>query len=35
MKSTVRNAVLAMGVLIATSARAELRHVEMRTLGMD
>jgi hypothetical protein len=26
---------LMLGLLVATSARAELRHVEMKTLGMD
>jgi len=33
----IRNIVLtvAMTMLAATSARAELRHVELKTLGMD
>jgi hypothetical protein len=26
---------LALGLLVASTARAELRHVEMKTLGMD
>jgi hypothetical protein len=33
MKGTVLACVVAM--LVATSARAELRHVEIKTLGMD
>jgi hypothetical protein len=33
MKGTVLAFVMAM--LVATSARAELRHVEIKTLGMD
>ena len=28
-------AALALGWLVATSAQAELRHVELKTLGMD
>ena len=33
----VRNITLAIAItlLVATSARAELRHVELKTLGMD
>ena len=33
----IRNIALAvaMTLLVATSARAELRHVELKTLGMD
>jgi len=33
----IRNITLtvAMTLLVATSARAELRHVELKTLGMD
>lgn len=33
----VRNITIAvaMALLVATSARAELRHVELKTLGMD
>ena len=33
MKGTVL--VFVMAMLVATSARAELRHVEIKTLGMD
>ncbi len=28
-------ATIALGMLLSTSARAELRHVELKTLGMD
>lgn len=32
---TIATSALAVVLLLATSARAELRHVEIRTLGMD
>jgi len=35
MKTTNISLVVAMTLLVATSARAELRHVELKTLGMD
>ena len=35
MKFTQVGAIVAATLLIATSARAELRHVELKTLGMD
>jgi hypothetical protein len=35
MKGGQIGTVLVLGLLMATSARAELRHVEMKTLGMD
>jgi hypothetical protein len=34
-KHTVTGAVIALMLAFATSARAELRHVELKTLGMD
>jgi hypothetical protein len=35
MKLVTIAAIVAAGVLAANSAQAELRHVEMKTLGMD
>ena len=35
MKRTRIAAIVAATLLTATSARAELRHVELKTLGMD
>jgi len=35
MKLTTITVTVAMTLLVATSARAELRHVELKTLGMD
>ena len=35
MKSMVTTVLCAVGLLIASTARAELLHVEMKTLGMD
>jgi hypothetical protein len=35
MKSVVTTLVCGLGLLVASSARAELLHVEMKTLGMD
>ena len=35
MKPKTIASVLAIMLLLATSARAELRHVEIKTLGMD
>jgi hypothetical protein len=35
MKLTQIGTVVVLGLLVATSARAELRHVELKTLGMD
>jgi hypothetical protein len=35
MKLTKIAAAVATTLLVATSARAELRHVELKTLGMD
>ena len=32
---TIATSTLAVVLLLATSARAELRHVEIKTLGMD
>jgi hypothetical protein len=32
---TIGTFALAFALLLATSARAELRHVELKTLGMD
>ena len=32
---TIAASTIALTVLIASSARAELRHVELKTLGMD
>jgi hypothetical protein len=35
MTITQLGGALALGLLVAASAQAELRHVEMKTLGMD
>ena len=35
MKFGLIAAIVAAGTLVAASAQAELRHVEMKTLGMD
>jgi hypothetical protein len=35
MKGTNITLAVAMTLLVVTSARAELRHVELKTLGMD
>ena len=35
MKITQIATALVLGLLVAGTARAELRHVEMKTLGMD
>jgi hypothetical protein len=35
MKTTHVTAIATLALLIASSARAELLHVEMKTLGMD
>lgn len=35
MRITTIAALVASGLLVANAARAELRHVELRTLGMD
>ena len=35
MKITDLTLALAMTLLVATPARAELRHIELKTLGMD
>ena len=35
MRSLVTSALFASSLLIASSARAELLHVELKTLGMD
>jgi hypothetical protein len=35
MKSAIITVVCGLGLLVASSARAELLHVEIKTLGMD
>jgi hypothetical protein len=35
MKFRSLSLALALGLIVATPARAELRHVELKTLGMD
>jgi hypothetical protein len=35
MKTTYIVVTMVIGLLASTTARAELRHVEMKTLGMD
>jgi hypothetical protein len=35
MKSALIATLTAAGLLVANTARAELRHVELKTLGMD
>ena len=35
MKSSITSLLLVGGLLIASTARAELLHVELKTLGMD
>ena len=35
MNTTAIATVVAAGLLVANSAQAELRHVELKTLGMD
>ena len=35
MKSVVTSLLVASGLLIASTCRAELLHVELKTLGMD